>query len=70
MATVSRPNFADQLSRAEKSHPLWTRTFNEDERWAMAAEDLAAGKRVATVLISVVSLGLLAIIITLLAVAL
>lgn len=66
MAMMSPTRYAAEFEQLEKTHPCWTRSFAPEQRWAMVNDDLTAGRSVATVLISVVSLGLFAIIATLL----
>jgi hypothetical protein len=55
------------LTSIERSHPLWTRSFETGKRIEMIDDDLWAGKSVATLLVAVVSLGLIAVSVTLLA---
>lgn len=70
MATQSQVRYAEQLTRLAATHPMWAKTFTEEERWSMVSDDLTAGRSVSALLIAVVSLGLVAILTTLLALAL
>jgi hypothetical protein len=68
MATASRPRWQSQLEAIERTHPLWTQYFSAGQRSEMIKDDLLAGKSVSTILIAVVSVGLFAVLVTLLSV--
>ena len=59
MATANRfHNAIDRMGVHDEEHPVWAASFDDEVRLRQLQDDLRAGKSVSGVLVTIVSVGL------------
>jgi hypothetical protein len=60
MASIPLPTEAQHDTRVdERNHPIWMQSFSYETRHALIDQDLAAGRSVTAVLLTIVTGGLI-----------